>query len=704
MAFQKIVGTSTGNIYGILPTGKLIWYKDIVQNGSNGSFAQTGWHVNSKSQVGWNWANFKHVISGGNGIIYAVKYTGELIFYKDLVQDGTNGSLAQTGWHPNSGNQIGWGWGNFKSIFAGGNGIIYAIKYSGELIFYKDIKQDGTNGPLAQTGWHVNSGQQIGWNWANFKDVFSNGNGVIYAIKVTGELIFYKDLVQNGTNGPLAQTGWHLNSGNQIGWDWQDFKFVFSGGNGVIYAVRYDGKLSWYRDTKQDGTNGALAQTGWASNSGARIGWEWYNAPSRKTCGYADKSSVSPDEVINFQVSSESPYSVKYIKLEIHGENIGSQLLNTFNLPALTQYIPNEAYKLGCSWSTTFSLTIPTGWQSGFYAVQLIDDEGDSAFIIFIVKPLLLNRKKIILIANTNTWCAYNDWGGKNKYSVPPSALLSLFRPNPLCNPYDDGERNHLTRAELWVYSWLIQNNFEVDVYSDYDFHLGIDDPEFYKLIILSTHPEYWTTSMFNKLNDFSGFGLNVIYIAGNGIFEKVSVIGGYEQLSYLNNNDDDYRPLSFFRNLVPPLPERNILGVAFRFDITDNYAPFKVLLPDHEFYTGTNLQINDLFGVEGLNGSASGWEMDTSVAGNAPSDVIVTATASDDRGQSPGNIQLLARGVNVKPIRVGVIEYGADITYYDTVGGGFIFCIGSLSAGGSLVVDSNLHIIMTNAIQKALL
>ena len=60
--------------------------------------------------------------------------------------------------------------------------------------------------------------------------VFSGGNGIIYAVNQQGQLLFYRDANQDGTGevtGPsvIGQGGW------------QNFKFVFSGGNGIIYAV-----------------------------------------------------------------------------------------------------------------------------------------------------------------------------------------------------------------------------------------------------------------------------------------------------------------------------------------------------------------------------------------------------------------------------------------------------------------------------------
>ena len=83
------------------------------------------------------WPDFKFVFSGGNGIIYAVDQQGQLLFFHDANQDGTGQVTGPS--------VIGQGgWQNFKFVFSGGNGIIYAVDQQGQLLFFHDANQDGT--------------------------------------------------------------------------------------------------------------------------------------------------------------------------------------------------------------------------------------------------------------------------------------------------------------------------------------------------------------------------------------------------------------------------------------------------------------------------------------------------------------------------------------------------------------------------------
>jgi Tachylectin len=148
-----------------------------------------------------------------------------LRWYRDANMNGTAGRA------PNSGSQIGIGWDAFSHVFSGEDGVLYAIRPTGELLWYKDEKRNGTNGANAETGWNVNSGTQIGIGWGDFMHVFPAGDGLIYAVRPTGELVWFRDEKQDGMNGPRAETGWYTATDEAaLGTEFDAFDLVFSGG------------------------------------------------------------------------------------------------------------------------------------------------------------------------------------------------------------------------------------------------------------------------------------------------------------------------------------------------------------------------------------------------------------------------------------------------------------------------------------------
>jgi hypothetical protein len=135
------------------------------------------------------------------------------------------------------------------------------------------------------------------------------------------------------------------------------------------------------------------------------------------------------------------------------------------------------------------------------------------------------------------------------------------------------------------------------------------------------------------------------------------------------------------------------VLGVAYEVDNwsadKSQFAPLVVKADGHRFFNGTGLRNGQMFGQNGLNGAASGWEMDSSsqLPGHEP-------------GSPPENIQVLAEGANTGPMN----NYAGQMTYYDTPSGGFVFSAGSITFGGSLAVDPVIQKIVRNVLDECLL
>jgi hypothetical protein len=415
--------------------------------------------------------------------------------------------------------------------------------------------------------------------------------------------------------------------------------------------------------------------------------------------GYCWPLSAAPDDTVTFMVSSTADYQVTFMRYHRQNDgNVGTALATLTNLPAGVQAAPDSGWK-GCSWAPSFQFVVPADWTSGIYGAELSSPGLTTFRMSFVVKPRPEAHGDFAVLANTNTWNAYNDWGGRSKYTSTPGHDLGFLRPNPYIHATGAGT-NHLTRAELWVLDWLASSGYRVDVYSDLDLRNGIPGLDLYKGLILHTHPEYWSVEMLDQLESYLVHGGSILYIGGNGIYEKVVFSPDGKQLTFFPvywNGTREARRYSYYRNLDPPRPERAVLGVAYRSDGYQTWASFQVLDAAHRFFTGTGVWNGSLIGASGLNGGgASGWEMDTSIPGLAPDGVIVSAYGSDDRGSPPENIELLARGTNAG-------GYGADMTYYRHPGGGGVFSAGSLSFGGSLVIDPVLQQIIRNVLDEFL-
>jgi len=242
---SKPTDSLTRVIYAIKPDGSLGWYRHLgYENGT------AEWENNGVfKQVGENWQVIQFAFRADSNIIYGVNSNGELGLYRHL-----GWQIGSNMWENNGQfKRVGEDWQTIRYAFSGGGNIIYAIKPSGELGWYKHLGQeDGT------PRWE-NNGQfkTIATGWQDYTMAFSAGNGIIYAIKSNGELGWFKHLgYQNGSST------WENNGVfKRVGEDWNLLQHVFYGGNNIIYAIKPNGDLGWYKHLGQE--NGTI---NWANN------------------------------------------------------------------------------------------------------------------------------------------------------------------------------------------------------------------------------------------------------------------------------------------------------------------------------------------------------------------------------------------------------------------------------------------------------
>ncbi|MBO1318490.1 N,N-dimethylformamidase beta subunit family domain-containing protein [Acanthopleuribacter pedis] len=144
---------------------------------------------------------------------------------------------------------------------------------------------------------------------------------------------------------------------------------------------------------------------------------------------------------------------------------------------------------------------------------------------------------------------------------------------------------------------------------------------------------------------------------------------------------------------------ERTLLGVSTEMCGATGY-PFTVLLPEHPLFAGTGVVDGSEIGAAGLNtgggkynGAASAWEVDTSDGPRSRSLGCNYENCPVIQSGLPAGLQVLARA---NPGGTGG-ETRGEITFYRHPGGGFVFSAGSITFGGSLVIDPQLQQLMRN-------
>jgi hypothetical protein len=356
--------------------------------------------------------------------------------------------------------------------------------------------------------------------------------------------------------------------------------------------------------------------------------------------------------------------------------------------------------------------------RSGLYYVWARTPSGRSFSFPWVVAPAEPSAK-IAVLASTNTWNAYNNFGGRSNY-INPGGLpesptvngrLDLSRYTTAASVWSIPDRdfkplsferpeigNHIFDNSPWgqrsiadsiegriqcgqapgewrLLGWLEREGFEYDYYAEAQLHDGSLPLDAYKLLILSVHPEYWTRQMLHRVKEWVLHGGGrLMYLGGNGLNCEVTLDtnGSMRCISY----DDPSYESRMHRTYEP---EAALLGVAFTDPGVMTAAPYRVIDDGHWVFRRSGLRNGDLFGVKSLHervpGGASGHETDK-----------ITAS-------SPKNVQHLAKGTNPN-------EGGADLVYFDA-GKGAVFSVGSITWVSCLFPDDHVSRITRNVIER---
>lgn len=242
-------------IYGIGADGILRWYR---HNGAtNGVGANVAGSWLGAKNVSSDWAALKQVFTGGNGVIYGITPEGRLIWFRHAAFLSGDGADVPDAW--GEPREVASDWGDFRNAFSAGDGIIYAITAGGQLLWFRH-----TGFPDGRAEWEGPTLLTDGWT--NYEQVFSGGNGVIYAVGADGILKWNRhDGYQTGANE------WQTTK--DVGRGWNGFKSVFSAGSGIIYAIAPDGLLRWYRHNGYTDGRGLESPGAWQGRTDVGHGW-----------------------------------------------------------------------------------------------------------------------------------------------------------------------------------------------------------------------------------------------------------------------------------------------------------------------------------------------------------------------------------------------------------------------------------------------
>ncbi len=414
---------------------------------------------------------------------------------------------------------------------------------------------------------------------------------------------------------------------------------------------------------------------------------------------YTDAFAYPPGATVRLCVSSSA---ARYRLTIIRDGAKALPVLEREVAGARWQETPDQCSVIGCAWESSLEFPVGDDWPSGAYRVTLTATGRDGAPIhshhLFIVRPLAGRKpNRILQIAATGTWTAYNTWGGSNHYQgitgpgrnryattlsierpwcrgfvvLPEGApRIPLEIPTPPATPpryphmewaFANGYSNKYASSGWASYDrhflrWAERAGFAVDLASQHELQFSPEILDGYDCIVCVGHDEYWTWEMRDAIDTYVERGGCVARFAGNFMWQTRLERGGKSQVCYkyrARAEDPVYKSADPSRTsgswearetgrpgaLTFGLNATNGLYAGWGGCAPRGVRGFPVYRPEHWAFAGTGIYYGDLLGAEG---HAFGYEvdgLDYVIRGGLPEPSVTSG--------APEGLQILALGLS---------------------------------------------------------
>lgn len=427
--------------------------------------------------------------------------------------------------------------------------------------------------------------------------------------------------------------------------------------------------------------------------------------------GYPEEQSVTAGDAVGLHAASRSD------RFAVEITRVGAERQQRWSVDDVTGIdhpVPDDAWAEGCRWPIAATIPTEADWPSGFYEISLAVDPTDAppgvdparlrseAFVAVRPSPSA-DPGDLLVVLSTNTWNAYNQWGGRCLYSgadrvsfARPLERGYLRRPSaPDEVDYDgrvvdlddppDPEHRRLVRYQaegrwpLWTASagwhsrerrfvaWAERAGYAVDVATNRDLEDHPDLLDRYRVVVSVGHDEYWSWGMRDTMDRWVEAGGNWLILSGNTSFWQVRYeADGQTMVCHKGRAriDDPVGRSSTEGRLLTSMwsdprigrPETWTIGLTFTRGgyhrvgqaVIGGAGAYTVHRPEHWVFEGTGLAAGDLLGAESrivgyeVDGCALTWSGHDDEDGSAET---IGAPAPEPTGEdgAPTDLEILA-------------------------------------------------------------
>ncbi|MEM9651404.1 MAG: N,N-dimethylformamidase beta subunit family domain-containing protein [Actinomycetota bacterium] len=391
----------------------------------------------------------------------------------------------------------------------------------------------------------------------------------------------------------------------------------------------------------------------------------------------------------------------------------------------------DDLYDAG--WDATATVTLPRDLPSGIYAFRIETEHGDDRIPFFVRPAAGTPTADIALLMSSATYLAYANHRmlfegadfigsrtrlrpeheyvrvhpelGRSMYEKHPdgSGVMFSSRLRPVLNLRPGADGWNFT-PDTDINAFLEQHLGERrhDVIADEDVHHdGAAALAPYRVIVTCSHPEYWSTTMLDALEEWQRNGGRLLYLGGNGFYWRVAFSDKWPGAMELRRAEDGVRNWQtgngesyhaftgeyggMWRRLGRAPNE--LVGIGFAaqgFAKASHFDVNEESLDGRASWIWDGVEIEDgRIGTSGLGGGAAGQELDRyDTRLGSPAHAVVLASATEF-GPDMIRTKEEFEGSVAAPDPDPYVR--ADIVFYETPNGGAVFSVGSISWFGAL-------------------
>lgn len=292
--------------------------------------------------------------------------------------------------------------------------------------------------------------------------------------------------------------------------------------------------------------------------------------------------------------------------------------------------VPADASTNGCGWPATFVVPVERAWPSGFYELTFRAAGRPDGHACFAVRNAdRRSANAILLVLSTNTYWAYNRWGGSCFYTG--ASQVSFARPldpgyivKPVdadgydgrfatIDPVGDPEHRRLAAylaehgLQMWTSSagwwnwerrfvrWAESHGHRLDVAVNSDLEQHPEVLVGHSLMVSVGHDEYWSAGMRDAVDHFVDGSGNVAFFGGNTSVWRVHFADDGQTMVRTGAWSDP----------VTGRPESTTTGLSFwrggyariGHALPASTGAYTVHRPDHWAFAGLDMHAGDQLG-----------------------------------------------------------------------------------------------------------